>query len=132
MQLIHGLAARGLVQAVDVLGHDGPAFALALQSCQTQVGRVGLCPMDDELLAVEVKKLRGVGLVERCGRSIVSGGYLKKLLVIQAVHAAEIGDAALGRDARPAEKTMLFVAARISSNAGTMQTAPFAFGFYAL
>ena len=27
VQLIHGLAARGLVQAVDVLGHDGPAFA---------------------------------------------------------------------------------------------------------
>ena len=32
----------------------------------------------------------------------------------------------------PPKKTMLFVAARISSNAGTMQTAPFAFGFYAL
>ena len=106
MQLIHGLAARGLVQAVDVLGHDGPAFALALQRRQTQVGRVGLCPVDDELLAVEVKKFCGMGLVEGVGEHRL--GRVLEFLVVQPVHRAEIGDAALGRDARPAEKDHAF------------------------
>lgn len=130
MQLIHGLAARGLVQTVDVLGHDGPAFALALQRRQTQVGRVGLCPVDDELLAVEVKKFCGVGLVEGVGEHRL--GRVLEFWWYSPSTERKSGMPLSVETPAPPKKTMLFVAARISSNAGTMQTAPFAFGFYAL
>ena len=102
MQFVHHLAARRLVQTVDVLGHHGLALALALQFGQPQMGGIRLGPVDDELLAVEVKKLRGVGLVEGVGEHRL--GRVLEFLVVQPVHRAEIGDAALGRNARPAEK----------------------------
>ena len=102
MELVNGLGASRLMQAVDVLGDDRFQPALPFQLCQPQVGRVGLCPMDDELLAVEVKKFCGVGLVEGVGEHRL--GRVLEFLVVQPVHRAEIGDAALGRDAGAAEK----------------------------
>ena len=106
MQLIHDLTARRLVQAVNVLGHNGLALSLALQRRQPQVGRVGLCAVYDELLAVEVVKFIGVSFVKAVGEHRLRRGF--ELLMVQPVHRAEIRDAALGRDARPTEKDHVF------------------------
>ena len=102
MELIHRPAARGLVQAVDVLGDHRLAFALLFQGRQPQMGGVGLGPVNDELFAVEVKEFGGVLHKEGVGkhglRRIAEG------LVVQTVHAAEIRDAALGGNTGAAEK----------------------------
>ena len=102
MQFEHILAPGRLMQAVDVLRDDRLELALALQLRQTQVGTIGLGPVDDELIPVKFVVLLRVrheeGMTQdRLGRIII-------LLVIQAVHAAKIRDAALGRDAGAAEK----------------------------
>ena len=102
MQLVHHLAARRLVQTVDVLGHHGFALALALQFGQPQMGGIRLGPVDDELLAVKIVKFGRVGLVKRMGEHRL--GRILEFLVVQPIYRAKIRDAALGRNARPAEK----------------------------
>ena len=87
-------------------------------------------PVGDELLAVEVKKFCGVGLVEGVGEHRL-GRYLNFWWYSPSTERKSGMPLSVETPAPP-KKTMLFVAARISSNAGTMQTAPFAFGFYAL
>ena len=102
MQLKHIFAPGRLVQAVDILRDDRLQLALALQLRQAQVGAVGPGPVNDELVTVEFVVLlrmrheEGVAQ-DRLGRIII-------FLVIQAIHTAEIRDAALGRDAGTAEK----------------------------
>lgn len=104
MQLEHILAPGRLMQAVDILRDDRLQLALALQLRQAQVGAVGPGPVNDELVTVEFVVLlrmrheEGVAQ-DRLGRIII-------FLVIQAVHTAEIRDAALGRDAGTAENTI--------------------------
>ena len=44
MELVDGLVAGGLVEAVDVLGDHGGELARLFQLCQLQVGGVGLGP----------------------------------------------------------------------------------------
>ena len=90
------------MQAVDVLGDDGLQPALPLQLCQPQVGSVGLCPLHNELIPVEPVELLGVLLPEGVAQDGL--GRVIVLLVVQAVHAAEIGDAAFGGDPRAAKK----------------------------
>ncbi len=102
VQLEHMLAARGLVQAVDVLGDDGGELARGLEPGQPQVGRVGLCIFDDEFLAVKAVELLRLLLEKGVGEDGL--GRVGVVLVVEAVHAAEVRDAALGGDARPAEK----------------------------
>ena len=51
-----------------------------------------LGPVDDELLAVEVKKFCGVGLVEGVGEHRL--GRVLEFLVVEPVHRAKIWDAA--------------------------------------
>ena len=66
------------------------------------MGRVGLCPPDDHLVPVKTVELLGVlfpeGMAEDGLRRVIVP------LMVQPVHAAEIGDARLGADPRPAEK----------------------------
>ena len=102
MQLVHGLAACGLVQPVDVLGDHRFQFALALQLCQPQVGGVGLCALHDELIAVKAVELLRVFLPEGVAQDRFRG--VGVLLVVKPVHTAEVRDAALGGDARPAKE----------------------------
>ena len=90
------------MQTVNVLGHDRLAFALALQSRQPQVSCVGLCAVHNELLAVKVKEFRGVPLIKAVGEHRLR--RVPELLVVQAVHAAEVRDAGLGGHAGAAEK----------------------------
>ena len=90
------------MEAVDVLGNDGFQLALPLELRQTQMRRVGLCSLDDELIAVEAVELLGALFPEgvaqdRLGRVIV-------FLMVEAVHTAEVRDAALSGHARTAEK----------------------------
>ena len=102
VQLIHRFGAGCLMQAVDVLGDDRLQPALPLQLGQPQVGRIGLCPFYNELIAVKAVELLRVLLPERMAqdgfRRVVVG------LVIQPVHAPEIRDAAFGGNARTAKK----------------------------
>ena len=102
MQLVHRFAARCLVQAIDVLGNYRPQPALLFQLCQPQMGVVGLCPFYDQLIPVKTVKLLRFFLPE----GMAEDGFRRVVifLVIQPVHAAEIRDAALGRNARPAKK----------------------------
>ena len=102
MQLVHRAAARRLMQAVDVLGDDRFQPALPFQLCQPQVGRIGLCPLHDELITVKTVKLLRVLLPE----SVTQDGFRRVgvLLMIKSVHTAEVRDAALGGNARPAKE----------------------------
>ena len=102
MELVDGLAAGGLVEAVDVLGDHGGELAGLLQLRQLQVGGVGLGPPDEHFLPVEPVELLRVlgkeGVAEDGLRGIGVG------LVVQPIHAAEIGDARFRADAGAAEK----------------------------
>ena len=102
VQLVHGFAACRLMQAVNVLGDHCPQLALLLQLCQPQMGGVGLCPLYDQLVAVKTVKFLRVFLPE--GMAEDGFGRVVVFLVVQPVHAAEIRDAALRRNARTAEK----------------------------
>ena len=102
MQLVHRFAARRLMQPVNVLGDHRPQPALLLQLCQPQMGSVGLCVLYDQLIAVKTVKFLRVFLPE--GMTEDGFGRVVVFLVVQPVHAAEIRDAALRRNARAAEK----------------------------
>ena len=97
---------------------------LPLQLCQPQVGSVGLCPLHNELIPVEPVELLGVLLPE--GMAQDGLGRVIVLLVVQAVHAAEIGDAAFGGDPRAAKKDDAVALGNDFSSAGTIkETLPF-------
>ena len=90
------------MEAVDVLGDDGLQLSLPLELGQTEVGRVGLCAPDDELIAVEAVKLLGVRFPEGVAQDGL--GRVVVFLMVEAVHAAKIRDAALGGHACTAKK----------------------------
>ena len=103
VKLQHVPAARHLVEAVNVLGDDGPQLALPLQLGQGVVGAVGLGVGVEHHAPEEVVKLRCVADEIPVGEHLLVGEALLFLLV-QAVGAAEIRDAAGGGDARPAQE----------------------------
>ena len=90
------------MEAVDVLGDDGLQLSLPLELGQTEVGRVGLCAPDDELITVKAVKLLGVRFPEGVAQDGL--GRVVIFLMVEAVHAAEIRDAALGGHACTAKK----------------------------
>ena len=94
MQLKHVFAARRLMQPVDVLGDYGLQLALGLQPGQAQMGRVGPGVFHNELIPIELVKLLGVLFKKRMREN--GFGRVVVFLMIQAIHTAEIGDAALG------------------------------------
>ena len=102
MQLKHALRARHLMQAVDVLRHHGIKLADALQLGQLGVAAVGLSVKRDHLGSVKVEELRRMCLVKAVRQHGL--GRIGKLLVIQAVHAAKIGNAACRGNTRAAKE----------------------------
>ena len=80
------------MQAVDVLRHHGIKLADALQLGQLGVAAVGLSVKRNHLGSVKVEELRRMCLVKAVRQHAL--GRIGKLLVIQAVHAAKIGNAA--------------------------------------
>ena len=102
VELVNGLGARRLMQAVDVLGDDGLQLPLPLPFRQLAVGGVGLGVQGQHFGPVEVVEFLGVRLVkcvaEHCLRRVF------EFLVIQAVHTAEVRDAGFGGHAGAAEK----------------------------
>ena len=102
VQLKHALRARHLMQAVDVLRHHGIELAGSLQLGQLGVAAVGLGGKDNHLGAVEVEELGRMRLVKAMRQHGL--GRVGKPLVIQAVHTAEIGDAARRGNTRAAKE----------------------------
>ena len=90
------------MQAIDVLSHHGVELAGTLQLGQLSVAAVGLSVKRDHLGAVKVEELRRMCLVKAVREH--SLGRIGKPLVIQAVHAAEIGDAARCGNTRAAKE----------------------------
>ena len=103
VKLQHLLAARRLMQAVDILGDDRLALASALQLRQRQMGGVGLCLRIEHHPAVKIPEFIRVSdkvfMREHFFIAAAPGGVVNALM-----GAAEIRDAAGGRHARPAEK----------------------------
>ena len=96
------LAARFLVQAVDVLGDDGFQFARFFQFGQFDVGHVRLSVEGQHLVAVEAVEFFRVIHKERMAEDRFGRVFI--VLVVQTVSAAEIGDAAFRRDAGASEE----------------------------
>ena len=102
VQLIDVFAARLLVQAVDVLRDDGAQLTRAFQLRQLLVRGVGPGLERQHLFAVEAVEIIGVPVEKRMAEDRL--GRVVEPLMIQAVHAAEILNAALCADACAAEE----------------------------
>ena len=102
VKLIHCFAARRLMKPVDVLGDHRAELPGPLQLRQLLVGGVGPGIGAEHFVPVKAVKIPGAP-----GKIGVAEDGLRRLVVflaVQAVHAAEIGDAALGGHPRTAEK----------------------------
>ena len=95
-------AARGLVEAVYVLRDDRAELPLALELGEAQVRPVRLRAVHYELRVMEAVVFLGIALEEGGGEYRL--GRIVPLLVVEPVHAAEIGYPALRGHARPAEE----------------------------
>ena len=102
VQFEHVLAARFLMEAVDVLRHHGGQRARLLEFGQLAMRAVRLRVERQHAVAVEVEERAGVGVEEAAADHLL--GRIGVLLRVQAVRAAEIGDAALGGHACAAEE----------------------------
>ena len=102
VELQHGFAARSLMKAVDVLGDDGGEFTGFFKLGEEEMCRVGLCLQGEHLVAVEAIEFLRV-LAEKGGGQDGFRGIVV-LLIVQAVHAAEVGDAGFGAHPRAAEE----------------------------
>ena len=95
-------ASRCLMQTVDILRDDGAQLAGLLQLSQLAVRLVRLYALDHQLFPVEAVVLLRVSLKKAVAENLL--GRILPFLVIQTVHAAEIGNAALGAHTGPAEE----------------------------
>ena len=102
MQLEHAPAARLLVQPVDVLRHDGGQMPLLLEPRQHAMRNVRLEAEREHFFAVKFEKFLRPPVKKAAADDRLGG--IVEFLMIQAVHAAEIRDPALGGDACAAEK----------------------------
>ncbi len=91
----HALAARGLVQVVDVLGDDPQQQSLGLQFRQGVMGRVGPGAADDRVHFLEQGP--DLGRVSPEGPDV--GVFHGIEALPEAAFAAEVGDTGLHRDA---------------------------------
>ena len=96
------LAARSLMETVDVLGNDGAQDAVALPPGELEVRLIGFCGQADHLVAVEAVEF--LGLLHEKGMAEDLFGRIIVLLMVETVSRTEIGDAALRGHARTAEK----------------------------
>ena len=102
MQLQHLLTSRHLVQPVNVLGHHRFQLARRFQLGQLLMGPVGLCIQAKHFIFV--KPVKFFRMIQEKG---MAQNFLRRIVVflmIQAIHAAEIRNAALRRYAGAAKK----------------------------
>ena len=102
VELIDALGARFLMEPVDILRDDGKELPFLLPFGKLFVRRVGFGVQREHFIAVKAVKFFGVrievGIAQNClGRDGI-------FLIVEPVLRAEVGDAALRRDARAAEK----------------------------
>ena len=102
VKLIHDLAPRLLVEAVDVLGDHRLQLAPGFQLGQGQMRGVGFGVQGEHLVLIEAVKLGGVLHKEGMGQNGLGG--IGILLVVEAVLAAKVGDSRLGGAARSTKK----------------------------
>ena len=103
VELVDVFAAGELVQAVDVLGDDGGEFSLALHLGELQMHGAGAVVWRDHFGAVEFEKFLGVA-VEKAAAEHGLRIVFESFLMVEAVFAAKIGDAAFGGNAGAAEE----------------------------
>jgi hypothetical protein len=104
VQFGDAVGAGHLVQAVDVLGDDAEQLVLALQPGEGEVGGVGPRVGVDELLSVEVEERGRVALHEAVGDDLLGAQRAPVGLRVDAVGAAEVGDAGFGGHPGTAEE----------------------------
>ena len=103
MQLNDALAARGLMQPVNVLRDDGAQLPFPLKLGKPPVRRVRLHRfVRDELGAVKAEEFFRVLLEKRVAQNRLRGIFI--FLPVQPVRAAKIRDAGFRGHARAAEK----------------------------
>ena len=102
VQFQHGFAACFLMESVDVLGDDGAQTASLFQCSKEMMCRIGLGFKGEHLVAVETVELLRMAAEEGSRQD----GFRRKCvcLVVQPVHAAEVGNARFGAYARAAEE----------------------------
>ena len=106
MKLENALAAGGLMESVNVLGHNAGHFPGFFPFRQLQVRPVGLCIQGQHLVPVKTEELFRLPHEKSMGKHLLR--RIIVLLVVQSVHAAEIGDSALCGNTCTAEKDDLF------------------------
>ena len=106
MELQDISAPRLLVEAVDVLGDDRFQLSRRLPLRQLFMGGVGLRVQIKHFVAVKAEKFLRIHLIEAVAQDGFRGVVI--FLVVEAVGATEIGDAALRADPGPAEKDDVF------------------------
>ena len=102
VQFPHGLTACRLMQAVYVLRNDGGKLSRSFKFSKFFMGNVRLNAADNELRpvkAVEFGRIRMKKVRTQNGL-----GRIIPLLMVQAVNAPEVRDAAFGRNPRAAKK----------------------------
>ena len=104
MELPHYLAARFLMQSVDVLCDDCLYLTLTFELGQRFVAVIWLRVLIDELVLVELEEVFRVSLIECVGYHLLRRDRSAEVLVVDTVGAPEIRDAALGGHACAAEE----------------------------
>lgn len=102
MQFQHRFAACLLVQAVDILRDDRRQTTAGFQLRQKAMRVVRLRVQGEHFRAVEAVKLLRMARKKGVGQNFL--WRIGELLMIQSVLRAEIGNAALRRNTRAAEK----------------------------
>ena len=102
MELQHLMAPGHLVQSVDVLGDDSLQLPIPFPLGQLHMGGIGPGLRSNELLSIEIKKLLLVALIKRMAQYGLR--RIPELLVVQAVHTAEVRDTGLRGHPCPTEK----------------------------
>ena len=102
MELQHLVAPGHLVQPVDVLGDDSLQLPIPFPLGQLHMGGIGPGLRSNELLSIEIKKLLLVALIKRMAQYGLR--RIPELLVVQAVHTAEVRDTGLRGHPCPTEK----------------------------
>ena len=94
VQLQHIFTARHLVQPINILCNNSGQLARSLQFSQLVVSSIGLCRNAYHFLTIKIIKL--CGMTDK--KAVTENGFRRviKLLMIQSINRAKIGDPAFG------------------------------------
>lgn len=102
VKLIHGLAARSLMKAVDVLGDNCFELASSFKLRKSKVSFVGLSVKIEHLILIELVKLAYMVAEKGTAQNSLRGIFI--FHVINSVHASEIRNTAFRGNTCSAEK----------------------------